>query len=355
MRILRILLSRINKMWLLLGVAILLGLAATWVTTQYLKTREARIEAEAKRRAVGGHTVPVVVPLKKLPRGTVIDSSVMAARDVLADTIYDETILAADFDKVQGMKLARPVEQGRPLRRSDIEVGAKEFSQTLPEGLRAMTIEVDELNSVAQMVRVGNRVDLMLVVTDTNDPAGGQQVVSLLQRVKVIATGQTTTRAAPAETGATPGAPGSQPQRYSNVTVEVTPEEAARIILAQQLGRIRAVLRNEDDQVVAPLGRVNTQMLMRGPATKKRVRDEDEPPIVEFIIGGKGGGGAGQPQNITVNMPPMAGMVPPTAPAAGAAPGTAQISIPGVGNVPYPAPYGAGSPAALSASGATKP
>jgi pilus assembly protein CpaB len=352
MRILRILISRINKMWLLLGVAILLGLAATWVTTQYLKTREARIEAEAKRRAVGGHTVPVVVPLKKLPKGTVIDSSVMAARDVLADTIYDETILASEFDKVQGMTLARPVEQGRPLRRSDIEVGMKEFSQTLPQGLRAMTIDVDELNSVAQMVRVGNRVDLMLIVTDTNDPAGGQQVVSLLQRVKVIATGQTTTRAAPAE----PGAQGAQALRYSNVTVEVTPEEAARIVLAQQLGRIRAVLRNEDDQIIAPLGRVNTQMLMRGAAAKKKKPGEDdEPPIVEFIIGGKGGGGAGQAQNITVNMPPMAGMVPPAVPVAGAAPGTAQISIPGVGSVPYPAPYGAGSPAALSASGATKP
>jgi pilus assembly protein CpaB len=349
MRIIRILLSRINKMWLLLGVAILLGLAATWVTTQYLKTREVRIEAEARKRATGGTTVAVVVPLKNLPRGTVVDSGVMAARDVLADTVYEETILASDFGKVQGMKLGRPVEQGRPLRRSDLEARTKEFSQTLPEGQRAMTIDVDELNSVAQMVRVGNRVDLMLVVTDANDPANGQQVVSLLQRVKVIATGQTITRSLAAE-GAASGPPAQQ-QRYSNITVEVTPEEAARIILAQQMGRIRAVLRNEEDQVVAPLGRVNTQMLLRGGAVKKRERDEDEPPIVEFIIGGKGSGGAGQPQNITVNMPPMPGMVPPAVPGAG----TAQISIPGVGNVPYPAPYGAGSPAALSASGAAKP
>ena len=118
MRILRIILSRINKMWLLMGVAVILGLVATWVTTQYLKTREARIEAEAKKRASGGTTVAVVVPQRNLPKGTVIDGSVMAARDVLADTIYSETILASDFGKVQGMRLSRPVEQGRPLRRS---------------------------------------------------------------------------------------------------------------------------------------------------------------------------------------------------------------------------------------------
>ena len=352
MRILRILFSRMNKMWLLMGAAILLGLAATWVTTQYLKTREQRIEAEAKKRASGGATVPVVVPTRNLQKGAVVDSSVMAARDVLADLVYDETVLASDFGKVEGLKLARAVEQGRPLRRSDLDIRAKEFAETLPDGTRAITIDIDEINSIAQMVRVGNRVDLMLIVTDTNDPAGGQQIVSLMQRVKVIATGQTTVRAS----GATPqpAAPGGGAvQRYSNLTLEVTPEEAARIALAQQMGRIRAVLRNEEDQAVASLGRVSTQTLMRGYSAKVKERSEDDPLTVEYIIGGRSsGGGAAAPQNITVNMPGMPGVVPPAAGAPAAT--TGQVSIPGMGNVPFPAPYG-GSPAGLSSAGANKP
>ena len=338
MRILRLLFSRINKMWLLLGAAVLLGLAATWVTTQYLKVREQRIEAEAQKRATGGATVAVVVPVRNLPKGTVVDGNVMAARDVVADTVYDETVLAEDFGKVTGLKLVRAVEKGRPLRRSDLDIKAKEFSETLPEGLRAITIDIDEINSIAQMVRVGNRVDLMLIVSEPGE-GGGQQVISLLQRVKVIATGQNATRAqADAPAGPTPAA-----QRYSNVTLEVTPEEAARIALAQQMGRIRAVLRNEEDLLIEPLAKVNTQSLLRaytGPAGKKRGGD-DEAPFVEFIIGGKGSGGIGQ--TVNVNMPPMPGLTPqpagaPQAPAA--APGAGQISIPGVGNVPYPVPYG---------------
>ena len=144
MRILRIILSRINKMWLLMGAAIVLGLIATWVTTQYLKTREARIEAEAKKRASGGATVEVVVPSRNLPKGAVVDGNTMAVRDVLADTIYDETVLAADFGKVQGSKLARPVEQGKPLRRSDLDIRAQEFSESLPEGKRARINELTD-------------------------------------------------------------------------------------------------------------------------------------------------------------------------------------------------------------------
>ena len=352
MRMLRILLSRINKMWLLMGVAVILGLAATWVTTQYLKTREARIEAEAKKRASGGTTVAVVVPRRNLPKGTVVDGNSMAARDVLADTVYDETVLADHFAKVQGSRLARPVEQGRPLRMSDLDIRAKDFAETLPEGKRAITIEIDEINSISQMVRVGNRLDLMLIVSDSNDPGGGQQILSLLQKVKILATGQVITRATPSESGQPPVA-----QRYSNVTFEVTPEEAARIALAQQMGRIRAVLRSDEDQAVGPLAKVNTQTVLRGyggPSKKKKGGDvEGDDVIVEYIVGGKGSGGVGQTQNINVNMPGI-GAPPPAAgapvPAGAIAGPPGQITVPGVGTFPYPSVPGVNAPAPASAA-----
>jgi len=350
MRMLRIILSRINKMWLLMGAAVVLGLLATWVTTQYLKTREARIEAEAKKRASGGTTVEVVVPRRNLPKGAVVDGNSMAAREVVADTIYDETILAADFGKVQGNKLVRPVEQGRPLRRSDLDVRAKEFAEALPEGKRAITIEIDEINSIAGMVRVGNRLDLMLIVSDNSEGgAGQQQVLSLLQKVKIIATGQVITRAAPVD-GPQPAAA----QRYSNVTFEVTPEEGARIALAQTMGKIRAVLRSDEDQAIEPLAKVNTQTVMRGysPAKKKKGGDVDgEDVIVEYIIGGKGqGGGVAPIQNISVNMPGAAAQAAPALPAgaiAGPTPG--QMTVPGVGSFPYPSVPGVNAPAPASA------
>ncbi len=358
MRILRILISRINRMWLLLGVAVLLGLTATWVTMQYLKVREQRIEAEVKKRASGGNTVDVVAVARNLPKGAVISGENLVKREILEDLVYEETILLNDFDKVNGMKLARAVESGRPLRRSDLELRTKEFSEELTQGTRAITIEVDEINSVAQMVRPGNLVDLMLIVADPNDPSGGQQVVSLLQKVKVLATGQTVARnadrdrdaaSAPAKGGLV--GPGSSagnstgPLRYSNFTFEVTPEEAARIALGQQLGKIRAVLRNDEDMRMDPLAKINSQSLMQGYSPGKKGQQQAERPTVEFIIGGKGGGGA-TPTTVNVNMAsPMGGGVPTSAAPASpppAAAGTGQVNIPGLGNVPFTVPPGAG-------------
>jgi pilus assembly protein CpaB len=362
MRILRILLSRINKMWLLLGVAILLGLAATWVTLQYLKVREQRIEADVKKRASGGATVEVVAVARNLPKGAVVGADNLVKREILEDLVYEETVLINEFDKVDGLKLARAVEGGRPLRRSDLDIKAKDFSEALPQGTRAITIDVDEINSVSQMVRPGNLVDLMLIVADPNDPAGGQQVVSLLQKVKVLATGQIIARSADRDVATKGGAaaPGgalfgpssttstsNTPQRYSNFTFEVTPEEAARIALAQQLGKIRAVLRNDDDQRMDPLAKINSHTLLQGyvPGGKKGQQQAEARPSVEFIIGGKGGGGVGTTVNVNMTSPlgagaPAAG-APPAAAVPPAPPGTGQVNIPGIGNVPYTAPSSA--------------
>lgn len=346
-------------MWLLLAAAILLGLAATWVTLQYLKVREQRIEAEVKKRASGGTTVDVVAVARALPKGAVISGENLVKREILEDLIYSEdTVLLSDFDKVDGLKLARAVEAGRPLRRSDLDIKAKDFAEALPQGTRAITIEVDEINSVSQMVRPGNLVDLMLIVADPNDANNGQQVVSLLQKVKVLATGQIVARGVERDQP-TKGAPsglmgpgnaggGGPAQRYSNFTFEVTPDDAARIALAQQLGKIRAVLRNEEDKAVDPIARVNAQTLLRGntPGKKGAEPQADARETVEFIIGGKGGGGPGTTVNVNMASPlgaSLPGAGAPAAPAAPAAgPGTGQINIPGLGNVPFNVPPGAG-------------
>jgi pilus assembly protein CpaB len=62
-----------------------------------------------------------------------------------------------------------------------------DFSGTLADGIRAITVDIDELNAVAHMVQPGNRVDLMLAMQREE---GGQTVVPFMDRMKVLATGQ---------------------------------------------------------------------------------------------------------------------------------------------------------------------
>ncbi|HUR21035.1 MAG TPA: Flp pilus assembly protein CpaB [Vicinamibacterales bacterium] len=314
---------RINRTWLMLFVAVLLGLAATWLMMQYLKGREQRMAAELSLKAKGGPATKVVVATRDLPRGTVISSSMMAGREISSDLVYSETITVDMFDKFEGAKLVRAVERGRPLRTSDMEEKGKDFSDTLGPGLRAITVETDELNSIAQMVKPGNMVDLYLILPDTKDLSGNnQQIVLFMQRVKVIATGQRVSKGEPVSQ---PGMPQGV-VRYGNLTFEVTPDTAARIALAQQLGKIRAVLRPEPDDGVVKLGRINTKNLLRkttflkeDPLVDPVERDE---AAVEYIIGGRGASGVGN--TITVNVP---GLAPGTA--AGASPGVPGQAVPG--------------------------
>ncbi|HZQ74538.1 MAG TPA: Flp pilus assembly protein CpaB [Burkholderiales bacterium] len=308
--------ARINRMWLTLGAAVVLGLLATWLAVNYLKSREARISAELEARQKGGPTVAVVVPVKDLPRGTQLKEGLVAARPIAADLVYEEMITADQFDKIAGQRLLRAVQKGRALRRADVfDEHLKDFSDQIEPGMRAITLETDELNSISQMLRPGNMVDLYLIAPQ---PGGvGQQVLPLIESVKIVATGQ---NLKPVEGSI---APASQPGRevgYTTITVEVTPVEAARLALAQQSGRIRAVLRNPEDEEQSEIGRVDTSTLMRMARARMRAEpDEDLGDTVEFIIGGKGQGGAGAPVNINVpgltipGLPPAAANPPPTA------------------------------------------
>lgn len=333
-------LDRINRTWLMLFIAVIMALAAAWLTKQYLDVREKRIQEELASQSRGGPTEKVVVPVKDVMEGGSISGDIVAGRSIPADLVSPDMITPDMFDKYDGAKLLRSVSRGLPLRTSDLEEKGRDFSTLVEEGLRAITIDIDELNSIAQMVRPGNLVDLFLIMPDLSDLSGNnQQITLLMQRVKVIATGQTV-RKSDTFTAPQPGVPQGV-VRYSNLTFEVTPDQAARIALAQQLGRIRAVLRTTPDEEIVRLGKINTKNLLK----KGYVLDgpeEVDGAAVEYIIGGKGDAGVGN--TITVNVP---GMAPP-APGPGVPATAAATPAPGLpSNIPAAVqPYLQAAPAA---------
>jgi pilus assembly protein CpaB len=282
---------RINRTWGTLAVALILGLVAAWLATQYIKARERSIEQSLAARNKGGPTVAVVVPVKNLPQGTPLTSNLVAARNVPADLVYPGTITPDQFKSYEGSKLLDDVLRGRPLREEDVHKKVKDFSELIADGTRAITVDVNEVNSVANMIRPGNLVDLFLIMPDPKD-ASSQQIVLLLQKLKVMAVGQSTHNAAP-KTANMPGMPSTL--QYTNMTFEVTPEQAARLALAQQLGRLRAVLRAGNDGQVAKLEPINSRPL---------ISDAEGPThTVQYIIGGSstGGGGVSTPLSVALS------------------------------------------------------
>ena len=316
-------LPKINPLVILLFTAILLGIAATYLSSAYLKNREKSIAAELKQ-GISGQTVEVLVSTQNLPAGSTLGNT-LVKREVPVDLIDENTLTPRDFDRVSGAKLVRPLRAGYPINVSFFIDKIRTFSEAVEEGMRAITIEVDEINSMAQMVKPGNRVDLMLLVPDRSDPDGGFEVMMVLQNVKVLATGQSV---APKEYTDSEGkkqqSPGGKDQNYNNFTFEVTPQEAATIALAQNSGKIRAVLRNIEDKKPVAFKDVNTRTLLKveqknaerrkilaqtrlqdiaaeQEVTAKTLKDTLGPltdfkptepkAIIEFIIGGMGSTG----------------------------------------------------------------
>jgi len=347
---------RINRTWMMLLAAIGLALLATFLTTRYLASREASIAAEvAARTQKGGPRVAVAVATRDMQIGMVLTDQVVAAREVAADLIYPNAILADDFEKYKGQALIRSVLKGRPLLKTDLKPEVADFSGTLSDGIRAITVDIDELNAVAHMVQPGNRVDLMLAMQREE---GGQTVVPFMDRMKVLATGQ---RVVQESDEKTPGAKKSS--TYSTLTLEVTPTQAARLTLAQNIGKLRYVLRNEKDETSADFS-VNAQNIFDEISQRARnaKKSTSLAGMVEYIIGGQRSGPSLKAVDVPVpvggaDSTPVSGgssLVPPLEPrksaAAAAAAAGSSAAAAAVAAASGAAPTAPSAPAAAPAS-----
>jgi pilus assembly protein CpaB len=104
----------------------------------------------------------------------------------------------------------------------------------IPPGMRAISVRVNEVVAVAGFVVPGTRVDVLL----TGSPAGGNesQTTTVLQNVAVVASGQRLERS-----------PSGEPQTVPVITLLVSPEDAQKLTLASNEGKIQLALRNPLD------------------------------------------------------------------------------------------------------------
>ncbi|SIT43206.1 Flp pilus assembly protein CpaB [Paraburkholderia piptadeniae] len=235
--------SLLGNAWVLLFVAVLMAAALTAFVYRYLGEREARVRAEATGK-LAQRGVEVVVPRRDVPAGTPLSSDDFVSREIAADLVYDDMVRVDAFDAWRKAKLVRAVLRGRPLRVSDIDaLRGRDFSDMLPAGQRALTLEIDAVNSTASMLRPGNRVDLYWVGTQADASSNdGKTVRLLLPAVLVLATGQSVKPRDAGDSESTGNA-----SRYDTVTMQVPAADAARVVLAQKMGALRLILRNADD------------------------------------------------------------------------------------------------------------
>jgi pilus assembly protein CpaB len=175
-------------------------------------------------------TKVVKIPLAIVPPGAPSRKSQVVGRGVVLPIAKGEFVLEN--------KLA-PINAGSSL------------PGLIPPGMRAVSVRVNEVVAVAGFVLPGTRVDVLL----TGNPGGGseQATTTVLENVAVIASGQKLERNSAGE-----------PQTAAVITLLVSPDDAQKLTLASNEGRIQLSLRNVLDTKQEQLIAVRTAALYRG-------------------------------------------------------------------------------------------
>jgi pilus assembly protein CpaB len=227
-----------RRAWVFGLVSVLLGIAVALLARQYLKDRVAQ-QTEATNSS---KSVQVLVASKSLPKGATLSTDNVSVRSIPAAYRHSQALDPASFDKVDGRKLAFPLQAGEAVFIGLVQRATHEaFSAQVEPGRRAVTMPVDEISSISGLLEPGDRIDLLASVSS---PTAGarREVILLLQNSKVMATGQRSTD--DTKTGET--------KRFSTVTLDLSIDEASRLIKARDDGRLTAMLRNRNDHEQLP-------------------------------------------------------------------------------------------------------
>lgn len=265
---------RINVNVIMLLVSLLLGAAAVYFSRSFIEEQVDYYKSQLDKTEP---MVKVVVPNKALRQGTVITKSVLSLREMPARFAHDNSLTDDNFSGALGQRLRTDIQEGKALLWAHLEGGdTATFSNTLIEGNRALTVPVDEINSISGFLQPSDNIDLFL--TDRRN--GEKEVYPIMQNLHVLATGvKTDVDKSGRPTGRT----------YNTITVQVTPRDAKRIVLAQSVGKLTATLRNPGDNALID-SQALTASQLRGVKPKPKPKPRPPKPKkkgIEYIVGGR--------------------------------------------------------------------
>ena len=272
-----------NRIFAVLAIAILAGGGLAYGTYNLVQNQPAQTAAMA--------TQPVVVaaadlqlgaelkkedltvvnfPAGQAPEGTFSQAADLVGRGLIVSVVKNEPILT-------GKLAAKEAGAGLP--------------PVIPEGMRAVSVRVNEVIGVAGYVLPGTRVDVLATVNPTSRPEDVQTKL-ILTNVQVLTAG---TKFEKDEAN-------GKPMAVSVVTLMVDPAQSERLTLASTEGKIQLALRNPTDKTAPITGGIRPGALMAGgyapvvrqratsaaPAPSPAPRLEPAPaPTVEIIRGDK--------------------------------------------------------------------
>ena len=214
-------------------------------------------------KTVSAPTQPVVVAAADLSLGTELKKEDLTTINFPMGAAPEGSF--AKPSDVIGRGLIVPLVKNEPLLAAKLaskEAGAG-LPPIIPEGMRAVSVRVNEVIGVAGYVLPGTRVDVVATANPSNQPSDTTSKL-ILSNVQVLTAG--TRLEQDQEKG--------KPMQVTVVTLLVYPDQAERLALASTEGKIQLALRNPLDQGAPETPGVKPAMLLgivKAPAPAKSV------------------------------------------------------------------------------------
>jgi pilus assembly protein CpaB len=216
-----------------LVVGVVFAVVAVILMYNYIQTT---LQGQAAAKTPPVELTTTVVAARPLTFGAPIDRAALKTvqwpREALPPDNFAtvEAIFAGSTTPGDRIALVA-IAQNEPVTRGKVSGfgGRPTLSRQVENGMRAISIRVDDVVGVAGFVLPGDRVDIMFTRR-----VGGNNLVNevLLQNIAVLGINQTADQQA------------DQPIVGRTATVEVTPEQAQKLVLAQQAGSLSLALRS---------------------------------------------------------------------------------------------------------------
>jgi pilus assembly protein CpaB len=224
--------------------ALALGALLSSVVYKTLQARTARPQTAG---------VEIVVATRDLQVGAKIEDRDVRLASFPAENLPDGVFRSKT--RVIGRGVVLPIAKGEFILPTKVagENAGSGMPALIPPGMRAVSVRVNEVVAVAGFVVPGTRVDVLL----TGSPGGtsDNQTTTVLENIAVLAAGQQLGRNAAGD-----------PQTVPVITLLVSPEDAQKLTLASQGGRIQLTLRNPLDTNQQKLPPVHNPVLYGGSA-----------------------------------------------------------------------------------------
>lgn len=209
--------------------ALMIAVVASYFIYKYVKQQVApkevaKMEEVKIRRAA--------IAMVELPAGTQLKPDMIKTVPFLEETLPPGSFSSSD--KLIGRVVITPTKSKELILESKlapVDVTRGGVSAILKRGKRAISIKGTKVLGLSGLVKPGDRVDVLLITTDPKTKESVNKTV--FENVRVLATG--TQLIEDAE---------GKPSPVDNYTLEVTPEEGEKLVLASTKGKLQFALRN---------------------------------------------------------------------------------------------------------------